>query len=122
MKLDIATPLREIDHFLEDLTTGLAISLPGIDPICFGHIADGNIHINLLGVPPERRETITDFVLHLVARHDGSISAEHGVGRVKAPWIALARSAVDLDVMASRSTALDPARLLNPHILLDLPD
>ena len=117
VKLDIATPLREIEPFLEALTAGLALSFPGVTPICFGHIADGNIHVNLLDVTGDQRDAVTDFVLRLVTQHDGSISAEHGVGRAKARWINLGRSDVDLDLMASIRTALDPAGMLNPHIL-----
>ncbi|TSD46853.1 FAD-binding oxidoreductase [Rhodococcus sp. KBS0724] len=117
VKLDISTPLREIEPFLGTLTAGLAVSFPSVYPICFGHIADGNIHVNLLDVADHQRDAVTDFVLRLVTRHDGSISAEHGVGRAKAPWITLGRSDVDLDLMASIRTALDPAGLLNPHIL-----
>ena len=51
------------------------------------------------------------------ADHDGSISAEHGVGRAKAPWIHLGRSAVDIDTMTRIRAALDPVKILNPHIL-----
>ncbi len=56
-------------------------------------------------------------MLRRVTRHNGSISAEHGVGRAKALWIGLGRTEVDLDVMRSIRAALDPAHLLNPHIL-----
>ena len=117
VKLDIATPLRETEPFIEGLTAGLAIDFPGVYPICFGHIADGNIHVNLLDVADDRRDAVADFVLRLVTRHDGSISAEHGVGRAKARWITLGRSDVDLDLMASIRAALDPAGMLNPNIL-----
>ncbi|MFE4502164.1 FAD-binding oxidoreductase [Rhodococcus sp. NPDC056743] len=117
VKLDIATPLRELEPFLGVLTAGLARSFPGVRAICFGHIADGNIHVNLLDVEDSHRDAVTDFVLRLVAGHDGSISAEHGVGRAKAPWITLGRSGVDLDLMSSIRAALDPTNILNPHIL-----
>ncbi|MEU2001797.1 FAD-binding oxidoreductase [Rhodococcus sp. NPDC019627] len=117
VKLDISTPLRDIEAFLNELTTGLDRRFPGVRAICFGHVADGNIHVNLLDTAPEQRDTLSDFVFHLVTDHNGSISAEHGVGRAKAPWMTLGRSAVDLDVMRSIRGALDPAGILNPHIL-----
>ncbi|GGL17240.1 FAD-binding oxidoreductase [Nocardia jinanensis] len=117
VKLDISTPLREIESFLAELTVRMRDAFPGVRAICFGHIGDGNIHVNLLDVADDQREAVTDMVLRLVARHDGSISAEHGVGRAKAPWIGLGRTPVDLQLMRSIRSALDPAGILNPAIL-----
>ncbi|WP_420879524.1 FAD-binding oxidoreductase [Rhodococcus sp. (in: high G+C Gram-positive bacteria)] len=117
LKLDLSTPLREIESFLTALGEDLADAAPNVRAICFGHLGDGNIHVNLLDVGVDQREAITDLVLRRVTRHNGSISAEHGVGRAKALWIGLGRTEVDLDVMRSIRTALDPAQLLNPHIL-----
>ncbi len=117
LKLDLSTPLREIESFLTALGEDLADAAPSVRAICFGHLGDGNIHVNLLDVAVDQREAITDLVLRRVTRHNGSISAEHGVGRAKALWIGLGRTEVDLDVMRSIRAALDPAHLLNPHIL-----
>lgn len=117
VKLDVSTPLHAIEGFLTRLSGELASAFPSVRPICFGHVADGNIHVNLLDVDEDRRDAITDVVLRLVAAHDGSISAEHGVGRAKAPWIGLGRTAVDLEVMRAVRAALDPALMLNPHVL-----
>ncbi|NKZ65880.1 FAD-binding protein [Rhodococcus hoagii] len=117
LKLDLSTPLREIESFLTALGEDLADAAPAVRAICFGHLGDGNIHVNLLDVAVDQREAITDLVLRRVTRHNGSISAEHGVGRAKALWIGLGRTEVDLDVMRSIRAALDPAHLLNPHIL-----
>lgn len=118
LKLDIATPLAAVDAFLGQLASGLAARFPDARAVCFGHLAVGNIHVNLLGVPDAQRDAATDYVLRLVAAHDGSISAEHGVGRAKAQWMPLGRSDVDLQVMAAVRAALDPSGLLNPHILV----
>ncbi|MGW5517170.1 FAD-binding oxidoreductase [Nocardia africana] len=117
VKLDLSTPLREIEPFLVALGEDLAESAPAVRAICFGHLGDGNIHVNLLDIADDDRDAVTDTVLRRVALHDGSISAEHGIGRAKARWIGLGRSDVDLDIMRSIRAALDPARLLNPHIL-----
>jgi len=117
VKLDVSAPLREVAQFLDAVRAGLAQQFPDITPVFFGHVADGNIHVNLLDVPEQQRDPVTDFVLRTVADHDGSISAEHGVGRAKAPWIHLGRSAVDLDTMTRIRAALDPVKILNPHIL-----
>ncbi|WP_200174691.1 FAD-binding oxidoreductase [Tomitella cavernea] len=116
VKLDVSTPLSRIEAFLGELGPGLSEHFPGVRPVCFGHFADGNIHVNLMDVEPAQQEAITDHVLRLVARHGGSISAEHGVGRAKLPWIALGREPVDLAVMDAVRGALDPARMLNPGL------
>jgi FAD/FMN-containing dehydrogenase len=64
---------------------------------------------------------ITDTVLHLVAP-PGSISAEHGIGTAKRAWLSLVRSAAEIDAFRAIKTALDPARVLNPHVLLPRDD
>jgi len=117
LKLDISVPVREIGGFLAELPELLRADHPGIRPLNFGHFADGNIHVNLLDVPPEQREEVTDAVFRLVAQYQGSISAEHGIGRAKNPWIGLGRSPVDLAMMAAIRHAFDPAGILNPHVL-----
>jgi FAD/FMN-containing dehydrogenase len=118
VKLDLSAPLPAVGPFLDALSAGLADRFPRVRPICFGHVADGNIHVNLLDVPAESQDLVTDFVFRLVAGYQGSISAEHGIGRAKAAWVGLGRSPVDIDVMRGVRTAFDPAGLLNPHILI----
>ncbi|MDH6285887.1 FAD-binding oxidoreductase [Rhodococcus opacus] len=117
VKLDLSTPLREVEQFLTTLTPALAANFPDVRAICFGHVGDGNLHVNLLDVKETERERVTDFVLRHVTQHGGSISAEHGVGRAKAPWLALGRSPEDINLMKAIRAAIDPAGLLNPHIL-----
>lgn len=117
VKLDITTPLAELESFVAELTRAVEAEFPAARLVFFGHIADGNVHVNLLDVDPEQTGQITDLVFELVTAHDGSISAEHGIGRSKAAWIHLARSAVDLDVMRSIRHGIDPLLILNPNIL-----
>ena len=75
--------------------------------------------MNLLDVPPEQREEVTDAVFRLVAQYQGSISAEHGIGRAKNPWIGLGRSPVDLAMMAAIRHAFDPAGSSTPVLRFD---
>ncbi|WP_051163331.1 FAD-binding oxidoreductase [Nocardia brevicatena] len=117
VKLDITTPLAELESFVAALTRAVPAQFPAVRLVFFGHIADGNVHVNLLDVDPEQTGQITDLVFELVTAHDGSISAEHGIGRSKAAWIHLARSAVDLDVMKAIRHGIDPPLILNPNIL-----
>ncbi len=117
VKLDITTPLAEVESFVDALTRTLGTEFPRARLILFGHIADGNVHVNLLDVEPGQAHRITGRVFELVAAHDGSISAEHGIGRSKASWMHLARSAVDIEVMKAIRNGIDPMLTLNPHIL-----
>ncbi len=95
---------------------------PAARLIVFGHLAEGNLHVNVLGVAdePALAEAVTEAVLRLVVERSGTISAEHGVGVAKAPWLKLARSPAELEAMRAIKTALDPAGLLNPGVLLPL--
>ena len=93
-------------------------AVPGIDEVLvFGHVADGNLHVEVLGPEPDD-ERADEVVLRCVAEHGGSISAEHGVGRAKAAYLGLTRSAAEIAVMRAVKTALDPHGLLNPGALL----
>ena len=83
---------------------------------CFGHIGDGNVHVNVTGVAPDD-ETVDLAVLEAVVARGGSISAEHGVGRAKARWLHLQRSPAELAMMRAVKSALDPRGLLNPGCL-----
>nr|KOY49670.1 FAD-linked oxidase [Gordonia sp. NB41Y] len=117
VKLDVAVPLPTMQNFLDELSALLHDDFPTVRPICFGHFVDGNVHVNLLDVPAARRDEVTDAVLQTVARHGGSISAEHGIGRAKLAWIGLGRDAVDRQIMAAVRAAFDPDSILNPHVL-----
>ena len=90
--------------------------VPAAEVIVYGHVADGNVHVNIVpGTEPDGRHE--DAVFSLVASLGGSISAEHGIGALKARWLPLARSAAELDLFARIRRALDPAGILNPHVL-----
>ena len=83
----------------------------------FGHAADGNVHVNVTGVDPDD-ESVDDLVLQIVADAGGSISAEHGIGRAKARWLPLNRTADEIAAFRAIKTALDPNGIMNPGVLL----
>jgi FAD/FMN-containing dehydrogenase len=85
--------------------------------VLFGHVADGNVHVNVVGPAPDD-DTVDEAVLELVAARGGSISAEHGIGRAKAKWLHLARSPQELAAYRAIKDALDPASILNPGVLI----
>jgi FAD/FMN-containing dehydrogenase len=83
----------------------------------FGHVGDGNIHVNIVGPGPDD-DTVDAQVLALAAGRGGSISAEHGIGTAKKKWLHLNRSAAELAAFAAIKRALDPHGILNPNVLL----
>jgi FAD/FMN-containing dehydrogenase len=121
VKLDVAVPVPALATFVAELprvTAGAIGPAGGARPVLFGHLAEGNVHVNVVDVPPDREEGVTDAVLRLVAALGGSISAEHGIGRAKRRWLHLGRSAADIAAMRAVKAALDPAGLLSPGRVL----
>jgi FAD/FMN-containing dehydrogenase len=116
-KLDVGVPLGRLGEFSERVTALLAERAPDAQLILFGHLGDGNVHVNVLGLDPGDEE-IDVAVLRLAADCGGTISAEHGVGVAKAPWLGLVRSDEELEAMRAIKRALDPEGLLNPGAVL----
>ena len=83
----------------------------------FGHVGDGNVHVNVTGPDPDD-ESVDDAVLAAVVAAGGSISAEHGIGTAKRRWLSRQRSPEELAVFRSIKKAFDPNGILNPHVLL----
>jgi FAD/FMN-containing dehydrogenase len=120
-KLDVTLPHGALAGFIEAVPTTVAAAAPGARTWLFGHVGDGNVHVNVTGVAPGS-DDVDDAVLRLVARQGGSISAEHGIGTAKKQWLSLNRSPAELEVFAAIKTAMDPGRILNPNVLVpDVP-
>lgn len=120
-KLDVSLPLRRLAPFLDALPAAVstAVSTAGAPTTThvWGHVGDGNLHVNVLGPPPDD-DRVDDAVLRLAAAHGGSIGAEHGVGRLKRRWLHLSRTPAELAAMRAVKSALDPFGLLGPGVLL----
>ncbi|QRY61421.1 FAD-binding oxidoreductase [Gordonia sp. PDNC005] len=117
VKLDVSVPMGDVHQLITRVEEFAGRS--GVRAVQFGHIGDGNIHVNLLDVPAEKRQTAADGVLGIVVALGGSISAEHGIGRAKAASISLGRDAVDVAAMRAIKSALDPGQLMNPGVIFD---
>ena len=115
-KLDVGVPLRRLDQFLEQVPD-VVTSAGDARVILFGHLGDGNVHVNVLGADPADSR-VDDAVLELALGCGGTISAEHGVGVAKARWLERARGAEEVAAMRAIKRALDPANLLNPGAVL----
>ena len=113
LKLDVAVPVGALEELMAAVRR--AIDEHGGRLVPFGHLAEGNIHVNVLdaGAP----EAITAEVLTAASALGGTISAEHGVGIAKGRWLHLVRTPAELAAAAAVKHALDPAGMLNPGVL-----
>jgi FAD/FMN-containing dehydrogenase len=116
-KLDVTLPLGELGAFSAEVPEVVAAVAPDASVWQFGHLGDGNLHVNVSGVDADD-EMVDAAVLELVAQRGGSISAEHGIGQLKRRWLHLARSEAEIDAFRAIKAALDPRSVLNPRVLL----
>jgi FAD/FMN-containing dehydrogenase len=117
VKLDVTVPLGSLAELVDRLGPAVAEVAPSARLVLFGHVNEGNVHVNVLDAA-EQAEAVTDVVLRLVSELAGSISSEHGIGRAKVAWLGLSRSPEEIAAMQAVKRALDPAGLLNPGVLL----
>ena len=120
-KNDIALPIASLDAFCKEFTTVFESRYPGWEICIFGHVGDGNLHVNVM--KPDSLEK-ADFVKQtkeadrdmfaLVKRHGGSISAEHGIGLLKKDYLGYTRTESEIALMRAMKNVLDPKGILNP--------
>jgi FAD/FMN-containing dehydrogenase len=125
IKHDVSVPVAALPRFVPEATDAVLAIVPAGRMVAYGHVGDGNLHFNV-SVP--LGEDGSAFLAHapaihkavheIVRRYRGSISAEHGIGRLKREALALHRSHIDLDVMRAIKRALDPKGILNPGKVL----
>ena len=116
-KLDVTLPVGGLAEFVDRVPGAVREVDPSARTWLFGHVGDGNIHVNVTGPAPDD-DRVDDRVLRLVTSYGGSISAEHGIGTAKLPWLPLARSADELAAFRAIKRALDPDRVCNPNVLV----
>jgi FAD/FMN-containing dehydrogenase len=130
IKHDISIPVSRIPAFCAETDALLQREIPGVRLVNFGHLGDGNLHYNVQAPENgdaaaflrEQEERVNTLVFQQVARFDGSISAEHGVGSLKAGKLPHYKDPVALAMMRSIKQALDPHNLMNPgRVLQDSP-
>jgi FAD/FMN-containing dehydrogenase len=125
VKCDVSVPIHKIPAFLEEASAAVLKNTANSRIVAFGHMGDGNIHYDILA--PEAAEyeaskangpAIEKAVHDIVITHDGSISAEHGIGLAKRDELKTRKSPVEMAMMQSIKQALDPKGIMNPGKLL----
>ncbi|MDR2310941.1 MAG: FAD-binding oxidoreductase [Brucellaceae bacterium] len=118
---DVSVPQTQIGAAVDAIQAALEERYPGIQSLFFGHVGDCNFHIDVTKYtdfePKER--IIEDIVYDIIRSFKGSVSAEHGIGLHKKPWLHYSRSEAELQVLKTLKAALDPHNILNPGKVLD---
>jgi FAD/FMN-containing dehydrogenase len=125
-KNDVSLPIAALDAFTRELEELFERRYPGWEICLFGHVGDGNLHINVMKPPAMDRDAFfaetkdaDRDLFALVQKHRGSISAEHGIGLLKKPFLSFTRSEDEIAVMRAVKKALDPNGILNPGKIFD---
>jgi FAD/FMN-containing dehydrogenase len=119
-KLDVTLPATALADFAAAVPGVVDAVSPGALTYLFGHVGDGNVHVNVKPPPggADLPDAVDAAVFELVGRMEGSISAEHGIGTAKKEWLHLSRSYDEIEVFRRIKGALDPTGILNPAVLL----
>jgi len=120
-KNDVSVTVSKVPAFLKEIDAIVAEHYPDFEIVWFGHIGDGNLHLNILKPDALAKEdffakcaTVNKWVFEIVQKYNGSISAEHGVGMTKRDYLGYSRSAAEIAVMKAVKAVFDPKGIMNP--------
>ncbi|MBU4634754.1 FAD-binding oxidoreductase [Pseudomonas chlororaphis] len=120
-KNDISVTVSKVPAFLKDIDAIVAQNYPDFEVVWYGHIGDGNLHLNILKPDELSKDeffakcaTVNKWVFETVEKYNGSISAEHGVGMTKRDYLTYSRSPVEIDYMKAVKAVFDPNGIMNP--------
>ncbi len=126
-KNDISTVISKVPAFLAEVDAAVKKSYPDFEIVWFGHIGDGNVHLNILkpdalSVDEFRAQCgeVSQWVFEIVQRYGGSVSAEHGVGLLKKDYLHYSRSPLEIEIMKQIKKVFDPQGIMNPGKIFDL--
>ncbi|ULE31524.1 FAD-binding oxidoreductase [Mycobacterium sp. IDR2000157661] len=119
LKFDVSLPLSSIRRFAAEATELVAAHAPQAIPVLFGHIGEGNLHLNLVRctLDGSAERALFAAMMELIARLGGNVSSEHGVGTRKRDYLAMSRTDADIAAMRAVKAAFDPGGYLNPAVL-----
>jgi FAD/FMN-containing dehydrogenase len=125
-KNDIATVISKIPAFIDEVDAVVQREYPDFEIVWFGHIGDGNLHLNILrpdNLPiaefHERCHGVSQWVFDIVRRYEGSVSAEHGVGLLKKDYLQYGRGVAEIALMKQIKAVFDPNGIMNPGKIFD---
>lgn len=125
-KNDISLPISALEPFCGELYSVFSARYPGFEIALFGHIGDGNLHVNVMKPDDMEKDAFLaraaeadHAMFELVRKYGGSISAEHGIGLLKKPYLGYSRSPAELEALRALKRTLDPKNLLNPGKIID---
>ncbi len=120
-KNDISVTVSQVPAFLKDIDDIVSANYPDFDVLWYGHIGDGNLHLNILKPEALAKEeffakcaVVNQWVFETVQKYNGSISAEHGVGMTKRDYLQYSRSAEEIACMKAIKAVFDPNGIMNP--------
>jgi len=117
---DVSLAISDIEDYVDEVNARLGERWPEFTNMAFGHLGDGNVHL-IVGVgddSAEARHGVEEIVYGCLRSRGGSVSAEHGIGLEKKPWLSVSRSEPELALMRTLKQALDPKGILNPGKVL----
>ncbi len=125
IKHDVSVPVDRMAALIERAEEAILAAEPGARPVIFGHMGDGNVHLNVsqprgasAAAFLQGRQAINEIVYALVLDMGGSIAAEHGIGRVKAGLLPRVRSETEIALMRAIKRTVDPRGIMNPGCIL----
>ncbi|MCP5419754.1 MAG: FAD-binding oxidoreductase [Gammaproteobacteria bacterium] len=125
-KNDLSVRVSQVPAFLSEVDAVLSRHYPDFEVVWFGHIGDGNLHVNVLKPPAldmdsfvGKCQTVNQLLFDAIAHYEGSISAEHGVGLTKKPYLGYTRDAAEIAYMRAMKQVFDPNGIMNPGKIFD---
>ncbi len=125
-KNDISVVVSKVPPFLAEIDDVVTKAYPDFEIIWFGHIGDGNLHLNILKPDDLAKEEffekcgkVSTWVFEIVEKYQGSVSAEHGVGMTKKPYLQYTRSETEIAYMKAMKAVFDPKNIMNPGKIID---
>jgi FAD/FMN-containing dehydrogenase len=119
LKFDVSLPLSAVAAFARDADALLRRHAPDAVGVLFGHIGEGNLHLNVLRCDEKQERDLYAAMMDLIAECGGNVSSEHGVGSRKRRYLSMSREAADIAAMRTVKAAFDPTGYLNAAVLFD---
>jgi FAD/FMN-containing dehydrogenase len=119
---DVSLPIADVGQYVEQVMSGIQGDIPDALIAAFGHLGDNNIHVSVLcdGNKTTHAETIEKHVYESLIPYKGAISAEHGIGLEKKPYLSISRNDEEIELMKSLKRSMDPKNILNPGKVVSL--